>query len=196
MVGLINSMHHRRSHLHAFRFYTSMHRGTKTNQQQRECSDRYCINCICVVLHFINLIKISPLALDSVRCTCKVSQFFFLLRHVRDVNYYFNNKSGSAGETVWKTRIVQSIASCLSSSEAFRVSKCCREAAASNEIAELAWVDGLSEGKEEEGDMWVRTRRSEILFMRWLPAFASPFLIIIFTFSFSDGILIANMELH
>jgi hypothetical protein len=95
----------------------------KKSRQQRKCSDRYCINCICVVLislHFINLIKISQELWPVAFIACKVSSpsFLLLLRLVHHVNYYFNNKRT---KTVLKTRIVQSIASCLSSTEAFHV---------------------------------------------------------------------------
>lgn len=60
----------------------------------RECSDRYCINCICVVLislHFINLIKISSAELLR-RALHMQSESFSASAVSVDVNYYFNNK--------------------------------------------------------------------------------------------------------
>lgn len=67
--------------------------------------------------------------------TFQSSVLSFLLRSspLRLVNYYFNNRRT---RTVLKTRIVQSIASCLSSNRS--VSRC-REVAAERE---LVWVEG------------------------------------------------------
>lgn len=176
--------------------------------------DRYCINCICVVLislHFINLIKISSV-FGAVAVCCGQSSMSTL--HAKWVFVSFlpfavspcppckllfqqqqHQQQAKQCSSVWcaeettnslKTRIVQSIASCLSSSEAFRVSKCCRKVASMPRIrlqpktGELVWVDGLKECKIKK--VTCETARKNLIYWSMADRFLQfrfPFLIII-----------------
>lgn len=100
---LINSVHQPSSWLWENFVYTSQdgmpEEAKATAEKKRKCSDRYCINCIRVVLislHFINLIKIFGRSLHA-------KWVSFCYSRVHDVNYYFNNNGGA----VWSKNSIK-----------------------------------------------------------------------------------------